>query len=80
MPIVPKAIDESSNPPDGAPGITYEEAEKLFADLAAQPAHIESADKMDANFLNVSERRPRRFLCRLRKVQRSLHRVAASIP
>jgi hypothetical protein len=36
------------------------EVEKLFEQLEAQPALIEDADKMDAQFLNISDRRTRR--------------------
>jgi hypothetical protein len=40
--------------------LTADGVEKLFADLEAQPALIENADKMDAQFLSISERRTRR--------------------
>jgi hypothetical protein len=36
------------------------EVEKLFEQLEAQPAQIEDADKMDAQFLKLSDRRTRR--------------------
>jgi hypothetical protein len=36
------------------------EVEKLFEQLEAQPAQIEDADRMDAQFLSASDRRIRR--------------------